>query len=291
MPESRIATAIREAGGTILLPGVGTPLEALAAQSAGATAAYVSGYATAAWRHGLPDIGIIALAEITESLRAVTAVVDIPVIVDADTGYGDVVNVARAVERLESSGAAGIQLEDQTWPKRCGHLRGKSVEPTDVMVRKIRAAVRARADAGTLIVARTDARAPYGIAEAIDRARRYHDAGADALFIDAPESEAEVEQIAREVPGILVANMSESGLTPMLSRERFAELGYGIVLYPTSSLRIASDVFVRFFRDLLADGDSSAWVGQMSTLGTLNSLVGIEAAEHLEAAVLGEVGQ
>jgi len=273
------------------MPGAGTPLEALAAQKAGFTALYVSGYSTAAWRHGVPDIGIIALAEIVESLRAVTSVVDIPVIVDADTGYGDVINVAKSVERLEGAGAAGIQIEDQTWPKRCGHLRGKTVEPAEVMIRKIRAAVRARSSSETLIVARTDARAPYGIDEAISRARSYHDAGADALFIDAPESEAELEQIAAEVPGVLVANMSESGLTPMLSRERFRELGFGIVLYPTSALRIASEAFVRFFTELLETGQSRGWMDRMGTLESLNALVGIDAAEAFEASVLDGIGK
>ncbi|RKT31467.1 methylisocitrate lyase [Microbacterium sp. AG1240] len=286
VPESRIVRRIAEAGGTLVVPGAGTPLEALAAERAGAGVVYVSGYATAAWRHGVPDIGLIALAEIAESLAAVTSVVDVPVIVDADTGYGDVVNVAKTVERLVALGAEGIQLEDQTWPKRCGHLRGKTVEPTEVMERKIRAAVRARTDASTLVIARTDARAPLGIDEAIERARRYHDAGADALFIDAPESEGELERIAADVPGILVANMSESGLTPALSRERFREMGFGIVLYPTSSLRIAADAFTRFFADLLASGTSSAWTGEMATLGQLNELVGIAAAEALEQSVL-----
>lgn len=287
MSESRIEAAIAAAGGTLILPGAGTPLEARAAEQAGAGAIYVSGYSTAAWRHGVPDIGIIALSEIADSVQAVTAVVDVPVIVDADTGYGDVVNVAKSVERLESLGAAGIQLEDQTWPKRCGHLRGKTVEPTEVMERKIRAAVKARSSDDTLIIARTDARAPYGIDEAITRAKRYYDAGAGAVFIDAPESEAELELIAEQAPGIRVANMSESGLTPMLSRDRFRELGFELVLYPTSSLRIASLAFQQFFTELLANGDSSSWMDRIGSLESLNALVGIEAAETFEAEVLG----
>lgn len=270
----------------MIVPGVGSALEARAAQDAGFGGLYVSGYATAAWRHGVPDIGLIALAEISESLGAVTAVTDVPVIVDADTGYGDVSNVARAVATLEQRGASGIQLEDQTWPKRCGHLSGKTVEPTEVMVRKIRAAVSARASTDTMIVARTDARAPLGLDEAIDRARRYADAGAEAIFIDAPESEAELERIADEVPGHLVANMSESGLTPALSRDQFTKLGFSIVLYPTSSLRIAAQAFQLFYRDLLARGDSSEWIDRMATLGQLNTLVGIDEAERFEAAIL-----
>lgn len=286
MADSILEGAIRDAGGTLIVPGAGTPLEALAAQSSGAAAVYVSGYATAAWRHGVPDIGLIALAEIVQSLTAIASVVDVPLIVDADTGYGDVVNVAKAVSTLEAAGASAIQLEDQTWPKRCGHLRGKSVEPADVMVRKVRAAVHARSDASTLIIARTDSRASYGIDEAIERARRYVDAGADAIFVDAPQSEAELEQISASVPGMLVANMSESGLTPMLSRARLTELGFGIVLYPTSSLRIASLAFTSFFDELLATGDSAAWIDRMSTLDSLNALVGLAETEALEAEVL-----
>lgn len=286
---NRVRRAIEAAGGSLIVPGVGTPLEARAAVAAGFSSLYVSGYATAAWRHGVPDIGLIALSEIADSLAAVTEVVDVPVIVDADTGYGDVANVAKTVERLEALGADAIQLEDQTWPKRCGHLSGKSVEPTEVMERKVRAAVRARRSDQTMIVARTDARAPYGIDEAIDRARRYHDAGAEALFIDAPESERELELIAERVPGIKVANMSESGLTPALGRERFRELGFGLVLYPTSALRVAAEMFQRFFADLAANGDSSAWLDRMATLDQLNTLVGIREAEQFERAVLDEV--
>ncbi|WP_187264888.1 oxaloacetate decarboxylase, partial [Homoserinibacter sp. GY 40078] len=135
---------IADSDGPLLVPGVGTALEAVAAEAAGFPAVYVSGYATAAWRHGLPDIGLIALSEITAALQSVSAVTTVPLLVDADTGYGDVSNVADTVRRLEATGASAIQIEDQTWPKRCGHLSGKSVEPMDVAVRKVRAAVQAR---------------------------------------------------------------------------------------------------------------------------------------------------
>lgn len=285
MAES-LRSALTGAGGrSLLVPGVGTPLEAHAAAAAGFEAVYVSGYATAAWRSGVPDIGLIAFGEICESLSAVTDVVDLPVIVDADTGYGDVVNVARTVRLLEARGASAVQLEDQTWPKRCGHLRGKSVEPLDVMVRKIAAAASSRASDETMIIARTDARATDGLDEAIARGRAYAEAGADAIFVDAPESEAELAAIASAVPVTLVANMSESGLTPMLSRERFDELGYGIVIYPTSSLRVASRVFARFFADLREHGDSSRWLDDMSSLGELNALVGLGEAEAFETRI------
>lgn len=277
---------IAKTEGPLVLPGVGTALEAVAAEAAGFPALYVSGYATAAWRHGVPDIGIIALAEIQAALQSVTSSTSIPVIVDADTGYGDVSNVADTVRRLEATGASAIQIEDQKWPKRCGHLKGKSVEPMDVAVRKIRAAVKARRNDDTMIIARTDARATHGLDEAIERAIRFHAEGADALFIDAPESTEELERIAAEVPGLRVANMSESGKTPPTTRERFAELGFELVLYPTSALRIASLAFVEFFGDLARDGDSLAWAPRMQSLDDLNSLVGIDTIQGFEADIL-----
>lgn len=290
MPETLRSLLKANDGRALIVPGAGTPLEAHAAVAAGFEALYVSGYAVAAWRHGVPDIGLVAFNEISDAVTAITDVVDVPVIVDADTGYGDVVNVARTVRLLEARGASAIQLEDQKWPKRCGHLRGKSVEPRETMVRKIAAAVDARADDETVLIARTDSRATDGLDEAIARGRAYAEAGADVVFVDAPESEEELEIIAREVPAVVMANMSESGKTPMLSQQRFDELGYGIVIYPTSSLRVASDAFIRFFADLRREGNSSSWLNEMSTLATLNSLVGLEDAEALEARVTEVTG-
>lgn len=285
-----LRSVLAASDGPTVVPGVGTALEAVAATHAGFPAVYVSGYATAAWRHGVPDIGLIALAEITAALQAVTSVVDVPVIVDADTGYGDVSNVADAVRRLEAAGASAIQIEDQTWPKRCGHLSGKSVETSDVAVRKIRAAVRARRD-DTLIIARTDARATDGMDEAIERGRRFHDEGADVIFIDAPESIAEVERIAAEVPGLRLLNMSESGRTPAMTVEQVGELGIEILLYPTSALRIASQAFVDFFSDLHRIGDSERWIPRMQSLDDLNSLVGIETIQGFETDILAGGGR
>lgn len=273
------------ADGPVVVPGVGTALEAVAAAQAGFPAVYVSGYATAAWRHGVPDIGLIALADVAAALQSVTGAVDVPVIVDADTGYGDVSNVADTVRRLEAAGAAAIQLEDQTWPKRCGHLAGKSVVASDVAVRKIRAAVRARRE-DTLIIARTDARATDGLDEAIERGRLFHEEGADVIFIDAPESIDEVQRIAAEVPGLRLLNMSESGKTPAMTVGQVGELGIEVLLYPTSALRIASQAFVDFFADLRATGDSERWVARMQSLDDLNALVGIGTVQKFEADIL-----
>lgn len=271
----------------LIVPGVGTPLEGRCAVAAGFTSLYLSGYAAAAWQHGVPDVGLVALEELSGTLSAISEATGVPVICDADTGYGDVVNVARTVARLERRGAQAIQLEDQTWPKRCGHLRGKTVISAEDHARKITAAVRAREHDDTLIIARTDALAPNGMQDALERVKRYADAGADLLFVDAPASIADLETIAGELGGHrLVANMSESGLTPHLSARDFFELGYEIVLFPTSALRIAAQAVMSFFGELLHTGDSRPWTGRMTTLDELNAIVGLPQLEEWEATIV-----
>lgn len=272
--------------GAVGVAGGGTPLEALCAAAAGFEAFYVSGYATAAWRHGIPDIGLIAMNEVVDSVRAITAVSKVPVIVDADTGYGDVANVAMTVRRLEEAGAAAVQIEDQVWPKKCGHMDGKSVIDPQDMIRKIAAAVLAKQSPDTVIIARTDARGPLGIREAIERSNHYRDAGADVFFVDAPETEKELIQIAAEVPGYLVANMSESGKTPILPLDVLGEMGYKIVIYPTSALRLAAGTMTAMFADLRARGGTGDWSKQMMTLDDLNDLLGLRALQQLEVAAV-----
>lgn len=274
----------------LVVPGIGTPLEARCAVAAGFEAVYQSGYATAAWRHGQPDIGLMALEETATALEAVAEAVDVPIIVDADTGYGDVAGVERAVRRLERMGASAIQLEDQTWPKKCGHMSDKTVIPAVDHARKVLAAVRARQDPDTIIIARTDALAPHGMVEALDRVKRYADAGADAVFVDAPSSIEDLEAIAGAVSGVpLLANMSESGLTPHLTAQEFHDLGFGVVLFPTSALRIAARAMTDFFTELRGSGDSRGWVERMMSLDELNDTVGLPAILASEAALLREV--
>jgi 2-methylisocitrate lyase-like PEP mutase family enzyme len=224
----------------LLVPGGGTPIEAIAAQQAGFDAFYLSGYAIAAWRHGLPDIGLLGASEAADALRAVARVATLPLIVDADTGYGDATSVFANVRLLESAGASAIQLEDQVWPKKCGHMFGKEVIDADEAVRKVATATEARRDPDTLIIARTDALAPCGLEEALDRARRFHDAGADVVFIDAPGSVEELRTIGATVPGALMANMSEGGRTPILPAAELDRLGFRIIIYPTAALRVCS---------------------------------------------------
>jgi methylisocitrate lyase len=266
-----------------VVPGAGTALEARVIQQAGFGAIYVSGYATAAAVHGLPDIGLIGSAEVVQNVKAIRHVTDLPLIADADTGYGDAVNVRDTVRRLEAAGASAIQLEDQIWPKRCGHLAGKEVVDAETMARKVRAAVKARRDPDTVIIARTDARAPLGLEEAIRRVQLYRRAGADVTFMDAPQTVEEMRRAAHEVEGPTMVNMSETGLTPLLSARELEEIGFSLVIFPSSAVRVTAHALQTFMRDLRAAGDSTSWVESMASLERLNALVGIEDAQAFDA--------
>lgn len=284
-PGRRLRSLI-EADGTLVVPGGGSPLDLLLAEQAGFTAGYVSGYATAAQRYGLPDIGQIAFAEVADMVRATTAVVSIPLIVDADTGYGDVANVARSVRGLEAAGSAGVQIEDQMWPKRCGHMDGKIVEPREVALRKLGAALACRRDPATVIVARTDARGPHGLDEALERCRLFKAEGADILFVDGPHSSEELRIIARELPGPTMANMSETGKTPLHSAEELGAMGYAIALFPSSLARITIAAARGFLAELRRSGDSRGWLDRMASLEEANTAVGLDAIRNFETAML-----
>jgi methylisocitrate lyase len=261
---------------SLVVPGAGTPLEALAIESAGFEAVYLSGYAIAAWRHGLPDIGLLGAGELLDAVTAILRVSSLPVIVDADTGYGDVTTVYANVRLLEAAGVSAIQIEDQVWPKKCGHMVGKEVIDADEAVRKVATAVDARRDPDTVIIARTDALAPRGIDEAIERGKRFSEVGADMVFIDAPASVEDLARIGTSVPGLLMANVSEGGRTPSLPAEQFHELGFQLVIYPTTPLRIAAKAIKEFMVDLRREGNALAWRERMYGLDELNELVGLE---------------
>ena len=261
---------------SLVVPGAGTPLEALAIESAGFEAVYLSGYAIAAWRHGLPDIGLLGAGELLDAVTAILRVSSLPVIVDADTGYGDVTTVYANVRLLEAAGVSAIQIEDQVWPKKCGHMVGKEVIDADEAVRKVATAVDARRDPDTVIIARTDALAPRGIDEAIERGKRFSEVGADMVFIDAPASVEDLARIGTSVPGLLMANVSEGGRTPSLPAEQFHELGFQLVIYPTTPLRIAAKAIKKFMVDLRREGNALAWRERMYGLDELNELVGLE---------------
>ncbi|MQA05740.1 MAG: carboxyvinyl-carboxyphosphonate phosphorylmutase [Streptosporangiales bacterium] len=277
-------------GGPLVLPGGGTPLEARAAQHAGFPAFYVSGYAVAAWRHGLPDIGLIAGTDVAEAAAAVSRVVDVPIVCDADTGYGDVAAVHATVRLLESRGVSAIQLEDQRWPKRCGHLGGKEVVDADTAARKIAAACQARRDADTMIIARTDSLAPLGLDEAIARAKRFKEAGADVLFVDAPTDVEQLTTIGAELDGPLVVNMSEGGRTPALSATELYALGYRIVLFPTTALRTAAKAIGDSYAELARTGDTRPIRDRMYGLDEMNDLVDLAGYQSLEENALGSGG-
>jgi methylisocitrate lyase len=277
MSESKkLRQLLAEPNQSLIVPGAGTPLEARAAQRAGFDAVYVSGYAIAAWRHGLPDIGLLGMRELLDALGAIHRVCTLPLIVDADTGYGDATSVFTNVRLLEAAGANAIQIEDQTWPKKCGHMVGKQVVVADEAVRKVAAAVEARQDDNTLIIGRTDALSPLGIDEAIRRGQRYHDVGADIVFVDAPGSVEDLALIGRSIPGLRMANVSEGGRTPSLSADQFHELGFQLVIYPTTPLRVAALAIEEFAADLRRSGDASGWSTRMYGLDQLNELVGLE---------------
>ena len=265
----------------LVFPGVGTPLEALSAEATGFSAVYLSGYAVAAWRHGLPDIGLLGARDTAEALTAITRVTSVPVIVDADTGYGDAASVHSTVRLLEAAGAAAIQFEDQTWPKKCGHMSDKEVIDADDAARKIEAAVAARTNPDTVIIARTDAIGPLGLDEAIRRARMFRNAGADALFVDAPQSLAQLVAIGSQLEGPIMVNMSEGGKTPPMSASELHALGFGLIVYPASALLVAAKVIRQLFDDLKVQEDTRSWRDRMYGLDELNDLVHLDDYDRI----------
>jgi 2-methylisocitrate lyase-like PEP mutase family enzyme len=218
----------------IVAPGVYDGVSAALVSKLGFEAAYMTGAGVCASAYGLPDIGLATLTEMADRARVLAGLLEVPLIADADTGYGSPINVIRTVREYERAGVAAIQLEDQTFPKRCGHLAGKEVIHADQFARSLQAAVEAREDPDTVIVARTDARAPLGLEEAISRANRYASVGAEVIFVEAPRTVEELERIAAEVSAPLLLNIVPGGLTPELDQARLKELGYRIVIYPVT---------------------------------------------------------
>src|SRR5919109_5282089 len=248
------------AADTILMPGVYDALTARIAARLEFEIVFISGYSVSAVRLGEPDFGFLTQTEMAEAARSVCRVSRAPVIVDADTGYGNALNVMRAMRDLEDVGASGVFLEDQVWPKKCGHMRGKRVIETEEHAAKIRAA---RDASDLFIVARTDARQPLGLEAAIERCLAYKEAGADALFVEAPESVEELERIAEALPGPLVANMIERGVTPHLTRSELKELGYALIVCPLAALYASSKAVVDVLTELRENETTAAAVDRM----------------------------
>jgi len=274
------------AGDPLLLPGAYDALSARLVEAAGFDAVYMTGFGTTATLLGMPDVGLLSGAEMVDNARRMARAVDVPLVSDADTGYGNAVNVARTVEEFERAGVAGIHLEDQVAPKRCGHMTGKQVVPVDEMVEKLRAAVAARSDPDFVLIARTDARAVEGLEGALARARTYRDAGADVLFVEAPQSEREVEQVAAAFPDTpLVFNWVERGMTPMLPLERVAELGFALVLFPVASLFSATRGMQRYLTRLRETGTPLAALDDAVPFDEFTDLVGLPQVRGFEAEV------
>jgi len=266
-------------GDVLVAPGVFNALVARIAQRLGFRVLYFSGAAFSA-SLGLPDLGLFTLNELADAVRWVVRATGLPVIVDADTGFGEALNVLRTVRELEAVGAAAVQIEDQVLPKRCGHLEGKEVLPAEAMAEKVAAAVQARRE--LLVVARTDARATHGLAEAIRRARLYREAGADIIFPEALTSEAEFRAFAEAVPGPLLANMTEFGKTPYITVEQFRRWGYQVVIFPVSTLRVTARAVEDFLRDLRDKGTQVDWLDRMQTRADLYDLIGYADYEALD---------
>ncbi|MBY8866180.1 methylisocitrate lyase [Streptomyces sennicomposti] len=266
------------------MPGALNPLSARLIQDTGFEAAYLSGAVLAA-DLGLPDIGLTTATEIAARAQQTTRATDLPVLVDADTGFGEPMNAARTVQLMEDAGLAGLHLEDQVNPKRCGHLDGKSVVPAEEMVRRLRAAVDARRDPDFLLMARTDARSVEGLPAAIERAKAYVDAGADAIFPEALADEAEFEAFRKAVDVPLLANMTEFGKSRLLDARTLQNLGYDIALYPVTLLRLAMGAVEDGLRTLAAEGTQESLLPRMQTRSRLYELLGYQDYSAFDSAV------
>lgn len=262
--------------GSIAFPGIFDTLSAKIAERVGFPMGFVSGYSVAATSIGEPDMGLLTQTELIDRARRICMSVKIPVIIDADTGYGNPLNVHRTVNELIAAGAAGCFLEDQVWPKRCGHMRNKKVIDREEYVDKIRAAVDARAGRDFFIVARTDALAIYGMDEAIARVTAAREAGANASFVEAPASMEDLVEIGKRSPWPNVANMIEGGKTPVLPKERLVEQGFQIILYPLAGLFSAAKIMEEIFRRLHLDGTTLGHEQRLMTFSEFNQLIGVE---------------
>ena len=260
----------------VVAPGVSDALTALIAVQAGFTTLYVSGAAIAYARLGRPDMGLVSMSEVAETVALIRDRVDAHLIVDADTGYGNALNVERTVRLLERAGAGAIQIEDQDFPKRCGHLDGKLLIPPGEMAGKIRAALDARRSRATLVIARTDAVAVEGFGRAVERAARYRDAGADVLFVEAPKTRAELARIAAALGAgtPLMANMVEGGKTPPLSATELEDIGFGLVIFPGGIVRALARTAGEYYASLAAHGTTAPFRARMLDFDALNALVG-----------------
>jgi 2-methylisocitrate lyase-like PEP mutase family enzyme len=269
----------------LLVPGVYDALSGLLAQQAGAEAVYLSGASIAYTRFGRPDLGLVAMSEVADTLALLADRIAAPIIVDADTGYGNALNVQRTVRTFERAGAAAIQLEDQVFPKRCGHLSGKSLIPKSEMAGKIEAACDARASDQTLIIARSDAAGVNGLDDALARARAYEAAGADILFVEAPGSADDLKRIAGDLKGLkpLMANMVEGGQTPLHTAAELGDMGFSIAIFPGGLVRAQARHAQNYFKSLLENGSNRPFADNMLDFDGLNDVLETQAMLDLGA--------
>lgn len=284
-PGQHLRELVAEA--TIQVPGATSALAARIIERTGYDAMYLSGAALSASVLALPDVGLFTLTELAQQTSYLTRSCGLPLIVDADTGFGEALNVERTVIELESAGAAAIQLEDQLFPKRCGHLSGKSLVEPEAMCTKLRAAVGAKSEANLVIIARTDARGVTDLADAIERSKRYLDAGADWIFPEALQSKEEFAQFARAIDAPLVANMTEFGKSPLLTLDELAELGYAAVLYPVTLLRVAMKAMESVLNVIAVDGTQADLLDLMQTREELYDLLDYQLFEERDRAHFG----
>jgi methylisocitrate lyase len=269
--------------GQLIMPGVYDALSAKIAARAGFEVIFITGYSLSATILGEPDFGLLTQTEVVGAAQRICSVVDTPVIVDADTGYGNAINVMRTVQDLIRAGAGGMFLEDQVWPKRCGHMKGKQVIPLDEQLKKLNAAIEARGKDDFFIVARTDSRQALGLEEAICRGIAFKQAGADAVFIEAPESKEEMKEISRNVTGPLVANMLERGVTPLMGPKELKELGFQLVVWPLAPLYSAAKSLTEVYTTLRRDGSTIGILDRLMPFDDFNSIVGLNEKYDLDA--------
>ncbi len=280
-PAERVRHLVRE-GRPLVMGGVFDGLSTRLASRAGFEVLFMGGFSVAATLLGEPDFGLLTQTEMADAARRVCRLTDLPVLVDADTGYGNPLNVLRTVELYHAAGAAGLFLEDQVWPKRCGHMRGKRVVERGEWLAKLRAVISQRSRHDLFLVARTDARAAIGLDEAIARGQAARDLGVDAVFIEAPESAAELEKIARAIPGPKIANMVEHGRTPLLSPSELHELGFDLIVTPVAGLLATAKALQATYATLRREGTLRGELDRLLPFDDFNALVGLEEKYELE---------
>ncbi|MCX7779659.1 MAG: isocitrate lyase/PEP mutase family protein [Negativicutes bacterium] len=283
MKKTTILRQLLAAKEIVVAPGAHDVLTARIIERVGFPVVYMTGYGQAASHLGKPDVGLLTMSEMVTRAANMVEAVNVPVVADADTGFGNAINVMRTVREYEKAGVAAIQLEDQVAPKKCGHMTGRQVVSKEEMIGKIKAAVDTRQDPDLVIIARTDARTVHGIDEALERAKAYEEAGADLLFVESPETVDEMKRITSFFKVPVLANMVEGGRTPFLPVTQLERIGYNIVIFPTASTYIVTKAVIRLMEELKATGTTAGIMNEMITFNDFNELIGLTKIRELES--------